>query len=109
MAFSYLGIDHSVCSSARVRLWPYSSLPPLRARAAELGAAAHHGGPVAGCSPAAALSQRAGDAEIQAHPTQVCCLLGTACCPPSAFVQLTECTCWLSPDGCLLPEIPCEP
>jgi len=56
--------------------------PPLvtpRPGARELGPAAHHGGPAAGRGPAAALGQRAGVAPVQAHPTQVCRLLGAPC------------------------------
>ena len=56
--------------------------PPLvtpRPGARELGPAAHHGGPAAGRGPAAALSQRARAAPVQAHPTQVCRLLGAPC------------------------------
>lgn len=62
-------------------LWPHLLLvpPTHRAGARELSTAAHHGGPAAGRCPAAALSQRAGAAPVQAHPAQVCCLLGASC------------------------------
>lgn len=53
-----LGTDHNLCSLAGMRTLaspPCSHAP--RAGAWKLSTAAHHGGPAAGCCPAAALSQ----------------------------------------------------
>lgn len=74
-----LGIDHTLFPSWHGTLASPPPCHPPRTGARELHPAAYHGGPAAGRSPAAALSQRAGTAPVQAHPAQVCCLLGAVC------------------------------
>lgn len=101
---------------------PQLASPPLvtpRPGAQELGTAAHHGGPAAGCSPATALGQRARAAPVQEHPAQVCCLLGASCSPgpcpqglkvspqrPERAKALSQASATDPPERCLPPGTP---